>query len=61
MISFRNAHRFWFAGDGGSIDLRLSFHNESVQGNPVAGTDEEDIAHFGFFRRNGLRFISCMR
>ena len=49
-LGYGNRHRL--AGDGGGINAAAAADHDAVQRDPVAGTNQNDIADFGFSRRN---------
>ena len=57
MAAFFGSYWFRLAGNSRCIDFRTSFHNQSVQGDTVAGADQKDIAHSGIFRRKCFHLI----
>ena len=47
------------AGDGSGVDPAFPGEDDAVQGNPVAGMYQQDIAHPGICGGNGARMFSC--
>ena len=45
-LSYGNRHRL--AGDGGGVNAAAAADHDAVQRDPVAGTNQHDIADFGF-------------
>ncbi len=51
-VSLGNGNRHRLAGDGGGVNAAAAADHDAVQGDPVAGTNQNDVADFGFSRGN---------
>ena len=54
----RNLHGHRLAGDGGGINAALALGHHAIQGNAVAGANQQDVAHLGIPGRDGFHLVA---